>query len=150
MNVHQVNSTLGKAIMLMQESRLEEMSGYTGTGGNFGTPSSVTPKGDPDRGGDGGVNNMETDAQAFSDYMDDLITSVANQCEMDAGAARAAIITCASMKAKRGLIPPMPAMSARAEVLATWAGAAKTVGFTGMCIDYCLAKKGNGSGGPGN
>lgn len=147
MNIHHVNSTLGKAIVLIQEAQLEEA--YVGSGGNFGTPANVMPSGDPDGGGDGGVPNYSSDVQAFADYMDDLISSVASQCGMSEGDARQAIVTCAAMKASKGLMPAMPSMSASAEALSTWAGAAATAGFTGMCIDYCLAKKG-GAGGPGN
>lgn len=138
MNIHRVNSTMTKAIALMQEGQLSHMMGeeYTGTGGSFSTPM-VEPDGDPLHGGDGGVDNMEVDSAQFDDFIEYTASSIAEKYGLSANQALQAIVTVSAMKASEGMLPPMPdAAKASAEHLATWAGAAKTAGLQGMVMDY--------------
>lgn len=144
MNVTKVNATLLRglgAFQLSENENLVEM--YTGTGGSFGTPD-VAPSGDAMRGGDGGVDNMNSDVEAFESYVEQTATSVAARCGISIDAALDAIVTVADEMAENGQIPPMPDPdSGTAEDLAAWAGAAKTAALGGEVIRYCMDRAGD-------
>jgi len=144
MNVHKVNGALLKGIAAFQMNEnqgLVEM--YVGSGGSFGAPDTA-PTGDPLRGGDGGVNNMHTDAEAFESYIEQTAMAVAARCDISIDDALDAIVAVADQMAEDGLIPPMPDPdSASAEELSAWAGAAKTAQLGGEVIRACMDSEGD-------
>lgn len=144
MNIQKVNATLAKgvsALTLAENEALVEM--YTGSGGSFGAPD-VAPTGDPMRGGDGGVDNFASDAEAFESYIEQTAMSVAARCGISLDSALDAMVTVADELAETGKIPAMPDPdSATAEDLAAWAGAAKTAQLGGEVIRYCLDRQGD-------
>lgn len=144
MNVTKVNATLTKglaAFQLDENAQLVEM--YTGTGGSFGAPD-VAPSGDPMRGGDGGVDNMSSDAEAFESYVEQTATTVAARCGISIDSALEAMVIVADEMAEAGQIPPMPDPdSGSAEDLAAWAGAAKTAQLGAEVIRYCMDRAGD-------
>jgi hypothetical protein len=118
------------------------MEGYVGTGGDFGAPAGVKPSGGAMTGKAGGVDNQEVYDEMFVSYIDDVVAAVFNQCNVSEDGAYQAVVTVASMKASEGMLPPMPSMSAKPELLAAWSGAAKTAGFCDMVISYCNSRGG--------
>jgi len=138
MNVAKVNGALLKGISAFQMSEnqgLVEM--YTGTGGNFGAPDHA-PSGDPLRGGTLGVNNMDSDGEAFDSYIEQTIMSVSVRCNISMEDALDALATVADDMAENGTLPVMPDPdSASSEELSVWAGAAKTAGLVGEVIRAC-------------
>jgi hypothetical protein len=144
MNVHRVNSALLKGLSIFQMSEnqgLIEM--YTGTGGSFGAPD-MAPTGDPLRGGDGGVNNMNSDAEAFESYIEQTMMSVSARCDVSMDDALEMLVTVADEMAEQGLIPPMPDPDeASAEALSAWAGAAKTAQLGAEVIRACMDAAGD-------
>lgn len=144
MNVHRVNGALLKGLSVFQMTEnhgLIEM--YTGTGGSFGAPDTA-PSGDPLRGGDGGVNNMNSDAEAFESYIEQTMMAVAARCDVSMDDALDMLVTVADEMAEQGLIPAMPDPdSASAEDLSAWAGAAKTAQLGAEVIRACLDAAGD-------
>ncbi len=150
MNVTKVNATLSKgiaALALAENDALVEM--YTGSGGSFGTPD-VSPSGDPLRGGDGGVDNLASDAEAFDSYIEQTAMTVAARCSISIDAALDAIVAVADEMAEAGKIPAMPdPESGSSEELSAWAGAAKTSQLGGEVITYCMSRSGDITQGTG-
>lgn len=144
MNVAKVNGALLKGISAFQMSEnqgLVEM--YTGTGGNFGAPDAA-PMGDPQRGGDGGVNNADSDADAFDAYIEQTMMAVSARCGISMDDALDALAAVADEMAENGQIPPMPdPEEASSEELSAWAGAAKTAGLVGEIIRACMDAEGD-------
>lgn len=153
MNVQKINGALlkGLSVFQMAESQgLVEM--YVGSGGSFGSPDTV-PSGDPLRGGDGGVANMNSDAEAFESYIEQTAMAVAARCDVSLDTALDALVSVADQMAEEGLIPPMPDPdTASPEELSAWAGAAKTAQLGAEVIRACLDAEGdltqNVGGGP--
>ena len=143
MNVAKVNGTLLKGISVFQLAEnqgLAEM--YVGDGGSFNAPDA--PTGDPVRGGDGGVNNMNSDAEAFDAYIEQTIEAVAARCNVSLDDAIDALIAVADEMAENGLIPVMPDPDeASAEELSSWAGAAKTGGLCAEVIRAVMDEEGD-------
>lgn len=144
MNFERVNGALAKGVMDFQMAEVAALSeAYTGSGGTFGAPD-VAPTGDPLRGGDGGVNNMDSDAEAFESYIEQTMMAVSARCDVSMDGALDAIVTVADEWADEGKIPPMPDPdTASSEELSAWAGAAKTAGLVGEVIRYCLDSQGD-------
>ena len=143
MNVAKVNGALLKGLSVFQLAEnqgLVEM--YVGDGGSFSTPDS--PAGDPIRGGDGGVNNMNSDQEAFDAYIEQTIEAVAARCNVSLDDAIDALVAVADEMAENGLVPPMPdPESASAEELSSWAGAAKMAGLTAEVIRAIMDEEGD-------
>lgn len=150
MNVHKVNAALLKGITAIQFAEnlgLSEM--YTGTGGNFGAPD-FAPGGDPLRGGEGGVNNMDSDGEAFDSYVEQSMMAIAARCNVSLDQALDVLVTAADDLSERGMLPPMPDPdSASSEELSTWAGAAKTAQLAAEAIRMCLDSQGDITQGTG-
>jgi hypothetical protein len=139
MNVAKVNGALLKGITAFQMSENQNLiETYVGNGGNFGSPDTA-PSGDPQRGGDGGVNNSDSDVDAFDAYIEQTMMSVSARCSISPEEALDALAEVADEMAENGQIPPMPdPESASAEELSAWAGAAKTAGLVGEVIRSCM------------
>lgn len=136
MDIHKVNASLLKGISMMQQRALGEAYGYTGDGGNFGSPEPDL-NGSPDVGGDNGVDNYSSDGDQFDEYVDYAITSIMNKCGVTEEEAGEAFVSVAMMQAKDGRISDIPDLdSASSEALATWAGAAKTLGLESIAAEY--------------
>ncbi len=143
MNVTKVNATLSKGIAGLVLAENDALMEYTGTGGSFATPD-ASPTGDPLRGGDGGVDNLASDAEAFESYVEQTAMTVAARCHISLDAALDAMVTVADEMAESGKLPPMPDPdSASAEELSAWAGAAKTAQLGGEVIRYCQDRGGD-------
>ena len=139
MNVAKVNGALLKGITAFQMSENQNLiETYVGNGGNFGSPDTA-PSGDPQRGGDGGVNNSDSDVDAFDAYIEQTMMAVSARCSISPEEALDALAEVADEMAENGHIPPMPDPdSASAEELSAWAGAAKTAGLVGEVIRSCM------------
>ena len=144
MNIEKVNNALLRGISVMQMSENQALSeGYTGTGGNFGSPD-VAPDGDPQRGGAGGVDNNASDAEAFDSFIENAAMGVSARCAIGLDDALDWVVSAADDMAERGLIPAMPDPdSATAEELSAWAGAAKSAMLPAEAIRMALEDMGD-------
>lgn len=139
MNVNKVNAALLKGIHVFQLSENEGLvEMYVGSGGSFGAPD-VGPSGDPTRGGDGGVDNLASDAEAFESYIEQTAMGIAARCNVSIEDAIDVLVTVADEMAEDGKLPPMPDPDdATAEELSVWAGAAKSAQLGAEAIRYCM------------
>jgi len=172
MDMAKVNAVLTKALRTVQDSELdglhqeamEEAMGMTNAGrgvmpldggapgketpeGNYtgtgGTKSpDYSPDGDPDKGGDHGVANYESAAEALMSFLANISTDLAKTEGVSEDAAIEAVSMAALECVRRGLIPNIPdPEKASAEAVSKWTAAAKLVGLQGMAREQIRSMK---------
>jgi hypothetical protein len=143
-NVTKVNAALGRGLAALQLSENEALAeAYTGSGGESFGSIDTAPSGDSARGGDGGVDNANSDADAFEAYIEQTAMGVAARCNISLDAALDAIVTVADQMAEDGMIPPMPdPEDGSPEELSAWAGAAKTAQLGAEVMRFCMERAG--------
>ena len=144
MNIEKVSSTLNQAIAHLQAKELDEM--YVGSGGTEGGGDGMddgfgvdmSPDGDPDVGGEHGVDNYSSGDDVFDDYVEQIALQTSKSCRVSPSEVLGAIVDLAEQHAATGKLPTFPDLDvASPEELMAWAGAAKQLGFGGMLRAYC-------------
>ena len=114
---------------------------YVGTGGT--EPPDFSPTGDPISGGDEGVDNLASDAEAYMSYVAQAASDLAAQCGISDDEALAAFEDVAAQMAEVGALPMMPDIEvSSSEEISLWTGAAKTGDLMARAIEYVKAGKG--------
>lgn len=112
---------------------------YTGTGGT--PPPDHSPMGDPEEGGDGGVDNYSHEQEALLSYVMDLVDDCAGTMGLSHDDVMGGLEALAQEMADAGEIPPMPDIeTASPEAISAWPLAAKTAGMAGRLAEYMKAK----------
>lgn len=149
MDIQKVNTVLNRAIRIFEHAELESsaamIESYVGYGGTEAPDHS--PAGDPFEGGDGGVDNMETEQDAFYSYLMYVAQSVSEQAKCSEDKAVSCMETLADDMAATGEMPSMPdSESGTAEEFSAWVGAAKTCGFARRAAEFAAMQTGQDLG----
>ena len=141
MDIQQVNTVLNRAIRVLETAEMNDLQeeilseSYVGYGGTEAPDH--TPSGDPDAGGDGGVDNYETPEEQFYSYLMMVAQTAAEMCGCSEDDAVKYMEDFADELVAAGELPPMPdPESGTAEEFSTWPGAAKTAGFEKRLAEY--------------
>lgn len=142
MDIVKVNSVLSRGIAQVQQAELDGLyEMYVGTGGSEAPDH--TPSGDPEKGGSGGVANMESATEQFMSYLGQLAANCSAEGGHSEDKSLDYVMALADEMSAAGEIPPIPDPdSSSAEELAAWPLAAKQAGFAKRLSEYVKMKNG--------
>jgi hypothetical protein len=119
---------------------IEEM--YVGTGGDISHGND--PDGDPIRGADHGVGNLESSAEEYLGYLSETAMNVAAFCGVSEDQAMDALAHVAGEMALEGMLGDMPEVeSASGEEMSEWTGKAKTSHLQARAVEYIKKAQGH-------
>jgi len=96
--------------------------------------------GDSITGGDSGVGNLASDAEAYLSFVAEASAGIAAQCNVTDDEALEAFEDVAGQMAEVGALPPMPDIeTAGEEEISQWTGEAKTSDLVARVIEFVKA-----------